>query len=76
VRRETYYFYGHYYAALAVWQVGGETWKRWYPAIRDDLIGRQRSDGSWIDTISPEFATAMACLILQVPNNYLPIFQR
>ncbi len=76
VRRETYYFYGHYYAALAFWQAGGDSWSRWYPAIRDDLIGRQRSDGSWIDPISPEFATAMACLILQVPNNYLPIFQR
>lgn len=76
VRRETYYFYGHYYAALAFWQAGGEAWLRWYPAVRDELIGRQRSDGSWIDPISAEFATAMACLILQVPNNYLPIFQR
>ncbi|MCX7669227.1 MAG: terpene cyclase/mutase family protein, partial [Anaerolineae bacterium] len=75
-RRETYYFYGHYYAALAFWQVGGEPWLRWYPAIREELIGRQRSDGSWIDPISPEFATAMACLILQTPNNCLPIFQR
>ena len=24
----------------------------------------------------PEFGTAMACVILQMPNNYLPIFQR
>ncbi len=76
VRRESYYFYGHYYAALAFWQVGGQSWLRWYPAIRDELIGRQRSDGAWIDPISAEFATAMACLILQVPNNVLPIFQR
>jgi hypothetical protein len=76
VRHETYYFYGHYYAALAFWQAGGESWNRWYPAIRDDLIGRQRSDGSWVDPISSEFATAMACLILQMPNGYLPIFQR
>ncbi len=76
VRRETYYFYGHYYAALAFWQAGRESWGRWYPAVRDDLIARQRSDGTWIDPISPEFATSMACLILQMPNRYLPIFQR
>jgi hypothetical protein len=76
VRRETYYFYGHYYAALAMWQAGGPSWDHWYPAVRDDLIGRQRTDGSWIDPISAEFATAMACLILEMPNNYLPIFQR
>jgi len=76
VRRESYYFYGHYYAALAMWQAGGEPWERWYPAVRDDLIARQRPDGSWIDSISNECATAMACLVLQMPNNYLPIFQR
>jgi len=76
VRRETYYFYGYYYATLALWQAGGPNWDRWYPAVRDDLTTRQRSDGSWIDPISAEFATAMACLILQMPNNYLPIFQR
>ena len=26
--------------------------------------------------ISPEYATAMCCIVLQVPNNYLPILQR
>ncbi len=76
-RDRNYYFYGHYYAALAMWQAGGDDWARWYPAIRDELTSLQRPDGSWADsTISPEFDTAMACLVLQVPNNYLPIFQR
>ena len=76
-RRDAYYFYGHYYAVLAMWQAGGESWARWYPAIRDELVLRQQPNGSWVDlSISNEFATAMACLILGVPNNYLPIFQR
>ncbi len=76
-RRDAYYFYGHYYAVLAMWQAGGEPWARWYPAIRDDLVSRQQPAGSWVDlSVSNEFATAMACLILGVPNNYLPIFQR
>ncbi len=78
VRRDrSYYLYGHYYAALAMWQAGGDYFLRWYPAIRDELLALARPDGSWADsTISPEFDTAMACLILQVPNNLLPIFQR
>jgi hypothetical protein len=59
-----------------MWHAGGELWARWYPAIRDSLIARQREDGSWMDSICPEYGTAMACLILQMPNNYLPIFQR
>ena len=75
--RETYYFYGHYYAVQAMWHAGGEHWARWYPAIRDELVVRQRDDdGAWMDPICPECGTAMACIILQMPNNYLPIFQR
>jgi hypothetical protein len=74
--RETHYFYGHYYAVQAMWHAGGERWAKWYPAIRDALLKRQSDDGSWSDSISVEYGTAMACLILQMPNNYLPIFQR
>jgi len=76
ISRESHYFYGHYYAVQAMWQAGGKNWQQWYPAIRDALIARQREDGSWMDAICPEYGTAMACIILQMPNNYLPIFQR
>ncbi len=76
-QERSYYFYGHYYAAMAMWQSGGERWAKWYPAVRDELLAKQKPDGSWFDSaISPEFDTAMALLVLQVPNNYLPIFQR
>jgi hypothetical protein len=74
--RDAHYFYGHYYAVQALWQAGGPRWERWYPAIHDALLARQKPDGSWFDSISPEYGTAMACIILQMPNNYLPIFQR
>jgi len=77
-----HYFYGHYYAVQAMWHAGGERWTKWYPAIRDELTRpgsphRQRDDGSWMDaSINAEYGTAMASIILQMPNNYLPIFQR
>ncbi len=74
--RESHYFYGHYYAVQAMWHAGGDYWTRWYPAIRDALLTRQPDDGSWIDSIGTEYGTSMACIILQMPNNYLPIFQR
>lgn len=71
-----YYFYGHYYAVQALWHAGGPAWRDWYVAVRDEIVARQRDDGSWIDAIGPEYSTAMACIILQTPNNYLPILQR
>ena len=73
---ETYYFYGHYYAVQAMWHAGDPRWHGWYPAIRDQLLARQRADGTWADSVGAEYGTAMACIILQTPNNYLPILQR
>ncbi len=78
VRRgpENYYEYGHYYAAQAFWHAGGDRWARWYPAVRDELIARQQQDGSWVSSFGPEYATAMSAMVLQMPENQLPIFQR
>lgn len=75
---ESHYFYGQYYAALALYQAGGEQWDHWYAAARQDLTQRARvSEGSWMSSgVCPEYGTAMALIILQMPNNYLPIFQR
>jgi len=76
-RRNNHYFYGHYYAAQAMWIQGGEAWTEWYPAIRDELLRRQSPSGSWPDVgVCSEYGTAMALIILQIPNNFLPIFQR
>jgi Prenyltransferase and squalene oxidase repeat len=75
-----HYYYGHYYAVQAMWTAGNPYWGEWYPAIRDELLNtadRNREEGSWYDRrICPHYCTAMACIILQVPNNYLPILQR
>jgi squalene cyclase len=76
-REPNYFYYGHYYAVQATWQAGGDYWARWYPAIREELLSRRRPDGSWTSlTICPEYATAMSLLVLQLPENLLPIFQR
>jgi hypothetical protein len=76
-----HYFYGHYYAAQAMWTAGEHYWKEWYPAIREELLNhpdRHRpGPGYWTDhRFSSDYATSMACIILQIPNNYLPILQK
>ncbi len=73
---EQHYFYGHYYAVQGMWLAGGKDWLEWYPAIQEELLQFQQPNGSWEDQFSPEYGTAMACIILQMPNCYLPIFQR
>jgi hypothetical protein len=40
-------------------------------------LNRNRGDGAWTDpTVCSHYATAMATIILQIPNNYLPILQK
>ena len=74
---QPHYFYGHYYAVQAMYLAGGEHWRAWWPAIRDELIARQNPDGSWSDAQSgSSYGTAMALIVLQMPKRYLPIFQR
>lgn len=76
-RDSQHYHYGHYYAVQAAWHAGGDYWQAWYPAIRDDLLDSQGRQGFWMNHwIGPEYATAMALLVLQTPNNLLPIFER
>jgi prenyltransferase beta subunit len=84
-RRETpdaHWYYGQYYAAQAMWTAAHRQpsyWNDWFPALRDELLARLkgRSDGSWPDpAMGDHYATAMALIALQVPNNYLPILQK
>lgn len=70
------YFYGHYYAIQAFFQSGEPYWSQWYPSIRDELVNGQRADGRWQDLVGSNYATSMACVILQIPYRYLPIFER
>jgi prenyltransferase beta subunit len=62
-RPDMQYFYGHYYAAQAMWTAGGQWWADWFPAIRDVLVQSQNQDGSWDDQIDTHYATAMACIM-------------
>jgi len=73
-----YYWYGNYYAAQALHMTGGQRWDRYWDRLSEDLLSRQRSDGSWHNSVGPGdvFSTAMACLLLRVPAQVLPIWAR
>lgn len=75
-----HFYYGHYYAAHAMHQVGGKEWEQWYGKLVNYFLPRQSPDGSWATTtrreVGPVYQTSIAIVILSVPANYLPIFQR
>ena len=75
-----HYWYGHYYAAHAMHQIGGKQWEEYYSRMKKNLLAIQQSNGSWRDSresgVGPAYQTAIAVLILSVPTDYLPIYQR
>ena len=76
-RAQSYYFYGHYYAAQAMYLAGGRWWSEWWPRIRRELVDQQEFDGSWTDPQwGKPLGTSMALLVMQMPKRYLPIFQK
>ncbi|MFY9341583.1 MAG: prenyltransferase [Planctomycetota bacterium] len=77
-RSHFYYWYGNYYAAQAFYQAGGTRLRAFFQRLCTDLIESQQGDGRWRNDPGPgdEFATAVACILLQMPRQYLPIFQR
>jgi hypothetical protein len=76
----SHFYYGHYYAAHAMHQVGGKEWEDWYARLVNFFVPNQSPDGSWSTTsrreVGPVYQTSIAVIVLSVPAHYLPIFQR
>lgn len=77
-----WFFYGTYYLAQGLYQVGGADAERVRAAAEALLLKEQRGDGAWQAVqgqeagIGPVYATGMAVLSLTVECHYLPIYQR
>ena len=77
---ENYFWYGQYYTAQAMFHSPDpEDWNRYWSVAAPAIAKRQEPSGVWLKgeaQSGPAYNTAMALIILQIPNNYLPIFQR
>ena len=72
-----HYFYLHLYASLAFYQAGDEYWDAYFPKARENLLKQQQPGGNWNgDGVGTVFGSALACILLQIPYKYLPIYQR
>jgi hypothetical protein len=80
--QEQHCFYGLYYCAQAMFQLGDNYWTAYRARLHNLLLGNQRDDGSWFGSdgearrVGPNYTTAMAVLALTVEYRYLPIYQR
>ena len=75
-RRNNHYFYGQYYAAQAMWLQGGKRGRNGIRRFATSCFAASRRRVTGRTGVCNEYGTAMALIILQIPNDYLPIFQR
>lgn len=70
-------FYGNYYNAQAMFQIGGKYWDTYANWMYDTYLKTQKDDGSWPSReAGTVYGTAMMTLAFTVPYRQLPIYQR
>ena len=85
-----WFTYGNFYAAPAIYMIGGETWKTWYGNVSEMLM-QPNAQGGMLKTrgemvywdsprdstkVGPVYTTAVYTMILAMPYHYLPLYQR
>jgi hypothetical protein len=77
-KKTAHYMYGQYYAALVMYQAGSQDFKNWYPQIRDSLLSKQTTTGSFAIAKGGRgtYDTALSLIILSIPYGYVPAYQR
>ncbi len=79
---ERFFYYGLYYYAQGMHQVGGEYAETAERLTRESLLQEQAANGSWTARNGEErnhgsaYSTCLAILSLSVRYHYLPIYQR
>ncbi len=76
--------YVQYYLAQSKFLLGGSRWQKFYRDESALLLRSQRPDGSWLTQeelraghgVGAVYSTSIGLIILQLPYNRLPIFQR
>jgi hypothetical protein len=70
-------FYGNYYNAQGMFQMGGRYWSEYAPWMYATYLPKQQSDGSWDSKEAGIiYGTTMMSLAFSVPYRQLPIYQR
>jgi hypothetical protein len=77
--------YFNYYAAQVLHHLGGRTWEKWNPRMRDYLVDTQATEGhetgSWYFAESHStpggrlYTTTMAVMTLEVYYRYMPLYK-
>lgn len=70
-------FYGNYYNAQGMFQLGGKYWKTYADWMYSFYLPQQKPDGCWEgERFGKTYSTSVMVLAMTVPFRQLPIYQR
>jgi hypothetical protein len=82
-REDDRYHYGLLTCCQAMYQLGGDPWRQFYPPTVHAILSAQQPDGSWPREnhrrdaeFGNAYTSAICVLALSAPNQLLPVFQR
>jgi prenyltransferase/squalene oxidase-like repeat protein len=86
VKSGEWFTYGNFYAAPAMYMIGGKTWETWYDKMKKTLMEQstnRKTEGDMVwwepfdgQGVGPVYATAVYTTILAMPYHYIPLYQR
>lgn len=80
-----YFYFSLFYMTQGMFQRGGEPWTQFRRSAEKVLVEHQTGEGNWpfppdnmpqSRAAGPAYATAMALLVLELDQQYLPMYQR
>ena len=73
-----WFYYAQFYAAQAFWHSNdSRDWWKYYNKVANILVSMQNtSNGSWNSYYGNAYSTAIATMILAIPDRFLPLFQK
>lgn len=70
-------FYGNYYNAQGMFQLGGKYWKTYGEWMYSNYLPQQKAEGFWEgERFGKTYSTSIMVLAMTVPFRQLPIYQR
>ena len=77
LENDQFAFYGNYYNAQAMFQMGGKYWETYADWMYATYLKGQKEDGSWYSKEGGRvYGTSIMILAFTVPYRQLPIYQR
>ena len=77
-RNQSYghWHYSYLYYAQVVYREGDDLWRPFRDNLYARILGEQARNGPWTGNIGPIYVSSLNLIMLQLENDYLPIYQR